>query len=152
MNRISTRVVGRHIGLGMALLSAVTLLTLLFSFLGTIACGALVGMTFGARRQWEWQGLLASLVFPAVITGFVYFQKPNLTSQQCLVLPIICFGTFGVTYLLTHAAFHFERQNGSSAAEQPVLTENSEPQLATGARIEGSFAAMSFGRSPDTFR
>jgi len=119
---------GKQIGLGIALVLSVALVTLLFSFLGTIACAALVGMMAGATRQWRWQIILASLVFPAVITAFTHFTKTNLTSQQNLVLPLVCFGAFWLTYFLTCALAYFEKKDDPSA----------EPAIKPAGRTEAS--------------
>src|SRR6266496_926693 len=112
---------GKQIGLGFALVLAVALVTLLFSFLGTIACAALVGMMAGATRQWRWQIILVSLVFPGVIAGFMHFTKTNLTSQQNTVLPLVCFGAFWLTYLLTCALAYFEKR------ESPAVESAGRP-------------------------
>ena len=109
------RTLGKQIGLGGALVFSVALVTLLFTFLGTIASAALVGMMAGATRKWRWQILLVSLVFPGVITAFIHFTKPNLTAQQNTVLPLVCFGAFWLTYLLTCALGYFEKRETAAA-------------------------------------
>ena len=67
MRPLSTSAAGEQIGIGIALVFFVTLVTFVFSFLGTILAGALVGMMVGFARQWKWQFILVSLVFPAAL-------------------------------------------------------------------------------------
>jgi hypothetical protein len=138
------RALGKQIGLGVALVFSVALVTLLFTFLGTIASAALVGMMAGATRQWRWQIVLVSLVFPGVITTFMYFTKTNLTPQQNFVLPLVCFGAFWLTYLLTCALGYFEKREASaseSAGEPAARMEASRPATATCPGTEGGATA-----------
>ena len=134
------RALGKQIGLGVALVFSVALVTLLFTFLGTIAAAALVGMMAGATRQWRWQIVLVSLVFPGVIAGFMHFIKTDLTPQQNFVLSLVCFGAFWLTYLLTCALGHFEKRE-ESAGEPAARME--APRPATDARpgTEGGHTA-----------
>ncbi len=131
------RALGKQIGLGVALVFLVALVTLLFTFLGTIAAAALVGMMAGATRQWRWQIILVSLVFPGVITAFMHFTKTNLTAQQNFVLPLVCFGAFWLTYLLTCALGYFEKRDYSSV-ELPgaPATQSESVQPATAANTD----------------
>src|SRR6266536_2602288 len=94
---------GKQIGLGFALVLAVALVTLLFSFLGTIACA-----------------------------GFMHFTKTNLTSQQNTVLPLVCFGAFWLTYLLTCALAYFEKRESAAAesANRPAARMEASPSAA----------------------
>ncbi len=138
MKTISASAAGKQIGLGVALVFSVTLATLLFNFLGTIACAALVGMMLGANRRWRWHIIFVSLVFPAVIAAFLQASKTDLTLKQEILLPIVCFGAFWLTYLLTCATLCFEKQDASvpgvPAAAQAVPAEKSEPGRAAKVR------------------
>jgi hypothetical protein len=120
--RMALRGVARHLGVGAALILSVTLVTMLFNFLGTISCGALIGMMVGVTRRWRWQIILISLIFPAVMLGFMSFTKTDFTSRQSTVLPLICFGAFWLTYLLACALACLEKRDMPSSAESAVAS------------------------------
>jgi hypothetical protein len=86
-------------GLALLLVAAVALLTLVFSFLGTILCSVLVGMMIAAIKPRLWRALLVSLVFPAVLLGFLRFSKADLPPHKGLQLASVCFGAFWLTCL-----------------------------------------------------
>ncbi len=135
MKSISVGVAGRQFGLAMALVLSVALATLLFSFLGTIACGALVGMMLGATRRWRWWVIFVSLVFPVVMAAFLHFSRTDLTDKQMVLLPIVCFGSFWLTYLSTCVLLRFEKQ------PEPMTNEPVGDRAAPQARpVEGSAA------------
>jgi hypothetical protein len=140
--RVALRGVARHIGVGVALILSVTLVTMLFNFLGTIMCGALIGMMAGVTRRWRRQIILVSLIFPAVMLGFMSFTNTDLTSRQSTVLPLICFGAFWLAYLLTCALACLEqRELPSSAGSPAALPARTDPQQ--------SVAAVNLRREPD---
>lgn len=141
--RIVLRGVARHIGVGVALILSVSLVTMLFNFLGTITCGALIGMMTGVTRRWRWQIILISLIFPAVMLGFMSFTKTDLTSRQSTVLPLICFGVFWLTYLLTCALGCLEKRDMPSSSESAVASP-ARPDT------RKSLAAVNFRRDPDS--
>ena len=145
------RTLGKQIGLGVALVFSVALVTLLFTFLGTIAAAALVGMMAGATRKWRWQIILVSLVFPGVIAGFMHFTKTNLTAQQNIVLPLVCFGSFWLTYLLTCALGYFEKRETSAAESAGKLAARNEaarPATAADTVAEASVTAAALAGRP----
>jgi hypothetical protein len=118
MNRLSMRTVARHLGLGTALVCSVTLLTLIFSFLGTITCAVLVGMMFASGRGVKWEAIPASLVFPAVIVAFMPSESANLSRNQCVLLPIICLGAFWIAFMATLAVRYLEEPAGDAIPPQ----------------------------------
>ena len=110
MNRSFTNAAGRYVGLGLGLVLAVALATSLFSFVGTITCAALVGMMLGTARQWRWPDILVSLVFPVVLMAFLPFEKGTAALRDNVRLSLVSFGAFWITFLLSRALLHFERQ------------------------------------------
>jgi hypothetical protein len=120
MKSIPVGVAGRQIGLAMVLVLSAALATLLFSFLGTITCSALVGMMLGATQRWQWRVILVSLVFPSVMAAFLHFSKTDLTDKQMVLLPIVCFDSFWLTYLATSVLLRFEKRS-ESATSTPVV-------------------------------
>ncbi len=110
VSRVSTGAVGRYLGLGLLLVGAVTLITFVFSFLGTILCGAVVGMMTGASRKWRWSLLLVSLVFPGAMMASLRISKSEGVWTDSLGLPLVCFAIFWATYLLTLGLLHLEKR------------------------------------------
>ncbi len=103
----------------------VSLLTLIFSFLGTIFCAALAGMMLGALKNLRWQSLPFSFLFPAVIVGVLRVTKAELAASQILVLAFSAFGAFWLTYGAAAFLLAFERKNqpvrAVALAQEPVL-------------------------------
>jgi hypothetical protein len=99
MNAVVIRTAGRYLGAWGAIVLCVILLSLLFTFLGTITCAVLAGMMMGAFKGAKWFSVSVSLVFPGVIFGMARGAKVELTPPQVSMLAALCFGTFWVTYL-----------------------------------------------------
>jgi len=89
----------------------VSLLTFIFSFLGTIFCAALAGMMLGALKNLRWQSIPFSLLFPSVIVGLLRVTKAELPASQVLVLAFSAFGAFWLTYVAAAFLLAFERKN-----------------------------------------
>jgi hypothetical protein len=132
MNRPGRSAAGKYVGLGILLVSFVTLATFVFSFVGTILLGAVFGMMVGAGRRWQWWSLPVSLVFPAALMASLNVRKSGLTLRDSLVLSLVCLGAFWLLYLLTRGLLHFERQPEATPAE---------PQAAGTARQQEAEAA-----------
>jgi hypothetical protein len=116
-----------HIGIGFALVLTVGFLTVMFSFLGTLGAGALLGMMLGADGQWKWRSVSASLVFPAVMLGYSCFLKTDFASRQTLLLSLFSFGIFWLTYLCTFAVVRLEKSNKAETHElEPRITPPQE--------------------------
>ncbi len=94
----------------------VTLLSFIFSFLGTIFCAALAGMMFGSIRSLRWQSAALSCLFPVVIVTLLRSTNAALPASQIAFLGAACFATFWAAYgagvLLTRS----ERKTGSVAS------------------------------------
>jgi hypothetical protein len=111
----------KQIGLGLLLVATVSLLTLLFSFLGTIACAALFGMMIGANRSRPefWKTALISLVFPSVLLVFVRGWKSDVTPHGAAVLCLICFVCFWLTYVLSWGMVLLEGTSTTASGTPP---------------------------------
>jgi len=136
MNALVIQTAGRRAAGWGAIALFAGFLSVIFSFLGTITCAALVGMMLGAINYSRWFSVSVSLVFPAAIFGLFRAAKVNLTAQQVLLVAGLCFGTFWVTYLVSAFVFFCEQKGRkpsecSGPARQPG---NSAPagQGATG--------------------
>lgn len=123
MNRSSTILSLQYLGAGIVLVFFVSILTLLFTFLGTITCSVLVGMMAGSMRRWRWQLILVSLVFPAVILAFAVFSKVDLAMGKCVLLALLCFGIFWIMYLVTFVLMAGEKRAQSLAGAQEGTNE-----------------------------
>jgi len=95
----------------------VTLLTVIFSFVGTLICAGLAGMMMGAARLPRWQSLALSLVFPGVILGALRATRAELAGRQVLLVALLCFGLYWVIFAAIAALVSQERR---AAARQEV--------------------------------
>jgi hypothetical protein len=109
----------RRIGSGVAVVLSVALLTLLFSFLGTITAAAVLGMMLGFSRASTIQVLLISSVFPSVSLAFSYASRSDLTAEKSSGLALLCFGTFWGCYLTSRALAFFERGDQGERPTDP---------------------------------
>ena len=131
MNAVTIKTVGRYLGAWGAIVLCVILLSLLFTFLGTITCAVLSGMMMGAFKGAKWFSVSVSLIFPVVVFGMARGAKVELTPQQITLLAVLCFGTFWVTYLVS-AFVLFCEQKDRKSAKRPAPASPGET-LASGA-------------------
>ena len=120
------RVAIRYAGRWSAIIFFVVLLTLIFSFLGTIICAVLAGMMMGATKHPRWQAMAIAVVFPAVIFTLLRGSRAELLERQIIELALLCFGAFWATYLVTGFVIWFERKQAA------IVTPASEPAAETG--------------------
>ena len=116
MSAMSIRVAVRYIGGLIGAILFVGLLTLIFSFLGTIMCAVLAGMMLGATKLGRWQTLALSLIFPAVIFIVLRTSKADLAGRQIEVISLVCFAAFWLTYIVAAALITYEHQGQGSRA------------------------------------
>jgi hypothetical protein len=109
-----------HVVAGVVVVVAVSVLTLLFSFLGTISSGAVFGMMFGPLKQSKWQVSVVSCVFPLVSLAF----SQLVPLERSLILAALCFGVFWMSYLLTRTALYFE--SNQVASSEPAVAQRAE--------------------------
>jgi hypothetical protein len=140
MNAVAFRTAGRYLGAWGAMVLFVVLLSLLFTFLGTITCAVLAGMMMGAFKGAKWFSVSVSLVFPGVIFGMARGARVELTPQQIALLAVLCFGTFWVTYLVSAFVFFCEQKDRKSA-RSPAPAPQDET-LAQGAQVAATSATM----------
>lgn len=136
MNAVAIRTAGRYLGAWGAIVLCVVLLSLLFTFLGTITCAVLAGMMMGAFKGAKCFSVSVSLVFPAVIFGMARGAKVELSPHQITLLAVLCFGTFWVTYVVSAFVFFHEQKGKKPARRQvselpPEASAQSGPVAAT---------------------
>src|SRR5215472_1145713 len=115
MNALPLKKTLQRIAGGIIITFFVVLLTLIFSFLGTIICAALAGMMLGAAKLPRWQVAAASLLFPSVIFGVLRTTGADLPLQKILMLSGMCLGTFWLIYLVVSMMISYERKAGVAA-------------------------------------
>ena len=101
------------------LLFFIVLLTMVFSFLGTIVCAALTGMMMGATKPSRWLSVPTSLVFPAVIGTVLEVTKTELAGRQIGLVSFLCLGVFWLTYCMAAWVMVFERHQKASCGPTP---------------------------------
>jgi hypothetical protein len=131
MNAVAIKTAGRYLGAWGTIVLCVILLSLLFTFLGTITCAVLAGMMMGAFKGAKWFSVSVSLVFPTVIFGMARGAKVELTPQQITLLAALCFGTYWVTYLVSAFVFFCEQKDRKSV--KPPASAPPGETLAPGA-------------------
>lgn len=131
MNRSSRIAWIKQAGFGIVLVLVASLLTVLFSVLGTITCSALVGMMCGSIRQWKWQVVPVSLVFPTVAMVFLAVSSTNLGLRQQGMVPVLCFGAFWALYGMTYGLVGMEKKNraGLKPTEPGPGSEEARPSM-----------------------
>ena len=147
MNAGAIRTAGRYLGAWGAIVLCVVLLSLLFTFLGTITCAVLAGMMMGAFKGAKCFSVPVSLVFPAVIFGMARGAKVELSPHQITLLATLCFGTFWVTYIVSAFVF-FHEQKGKKPARRQVfeLPPEASAQCAPDAATDRGTAELCLGQ------
>jgi hypothetical protein len=133
----------QYVAGGVVLAFFVALLTLIFSFLGTIICAALAGMMLGAAKLERWKVVAISLVFPTVIFGVLRTQGADLPERQVLMLSGLCLSTFWLIFTIVALLINFEsKSRGSSTnrSQRPAVaaTANGNGHLSLQA-LEGKW-------------
>lgn len=133
MSATPIRVAGSYLGAWVAIVCFVVLLSFTFTFLGTLSCAVLAGLMMGAFKGARWFAVSISLVFPGVILGMVRSARVELTQQQIILLAVVCFGVFWVTYLVS-AVVLFCEQRDRTSSKLPAPASQQEA-LALGGQV-----------------
>jgi len=131
------RKVVAYAGLWAGVTFFVVLLTMVFSFLGTIICAALAGMMMGATKPSRWLSVPMSLLCPAIIFIVLRVTKAELSHQQMGLVSALCFGIFwalyvGAAWLMAVESKQAPAQSTSPArdcagSKSPTLERTSTP-------------------------
>lgn len=145
MNVRALKAAARYLGCWFAMVFFVVLLTTIFSFLGTIICAVLAGMMLGAAKHQRWQAVPVAVVFPTVIFTMLRSTRAELLGRQVMVLSLLCFGAFWLTYLVTSLLLLFEAKNSlTQPARGPTPTQFKPPAslpVVPGSRPPGGLLA-----------
>src|SRR5262249_30515566 len=96
-------------------LGFVALLTIIFSFLGTLFCSALGGMMMGATKASRKLSISFSVLCPGVLMLTLRWQKSELPDRQLVVLAFLCLTIFWVLYLISRFLIACEKKESSAA-------------------------------------
>jgi hypothetical protein len=102
------RATGARLVVGAVLVFIVVLLSVIFSFLGTLTCSVLIGMMMGSARGSRWWAVPVSLLFAAVTLAMFLFPEPSVPVQKAISLSLLCFASFWATYLVTYGVIALE--------------------------------------------
>jgi hypothetical protein len=121
MTAVPLKATAQYVG-GLAITAFfVVLLSLTFSFLGTLFCAALAGMMLGTLRTRKWHAIPVSLLFPLVIFTLLKGMRTELGVRQVVLVSVACFSIFWLIYALAAALFFFERKGQPPAGSaRPV--------------------------------
>jgi hypothetical protein len=89
----------------------VVLLTLVFSFLGTLICAALSGMMMGATKAPKKISIPFSAFFPCVLVGVLRAQKSELAGTQLILLAVLCLASFWIVHLTGAVLMAYEKRD-----------------------------------------
>src|SRR5215472_10595858 len=89
------------------------LLTIIFSFLGTLFCAALGGMMMGATKASGKLSLPFSVLCPGILFALLRFQKSELPERQIIVLMVLCLAAFWAIYVVSAAVMAHEQKEAS---------------------------------------
>src|SRR5581483_4112244 len=99
----------KHAGAWGIVLAFVALLTVIFSFLGTLFCAALGGMMMGATRASKRFALIFSLLCSGVLLGVLRSQRTELAAKQVTILAMLCLAAFWFLYVVSLSLVAFEK-------------------------------------------
>ena len=118
----------------------VSLLTIIFSFLGTLFCAALGGMMMGASKAHKALAFGFSVLCPGVLLGTLRTQKTELVQRQVLILAILCFAAFWALYFIAMFLAVYEKRSDA--------TESSEADRSPSKALESLATANSHSALP----
>jgi hypothetical protein len=75
-------------------------------------------MMVGFARQWKWQFILVSLVFPAALMTSMHVSKNAVSLRESLSLSLVCFSVFWLTCLLTRGVALLEKRETRPTGER----------------------------------
>ena len=117
MNSAVLKTALKYAGAWAIVLTFVALLTIIFSFLGTLFCAAAGGMMMGATKASKKLSIAFSALCPAVLLGTLRSQKTELPQNQVVILAILCLAAFWMLYLMSLFLVAYEKKGTTSGAQ-----------------------------------
>ena len=103
----------KHLGAWGLVLIFVGLLTVVFSFLGTLFCAAMGGLMMGATRVSKRLAVSFSLLCPGILLMTLRLQRSELPGRQVVVLAELVLGAFWALYLVARVVAACEQKQPS---------------------------------------
>jgi hypothetical protein len=129
-----------RIGIWCALVGVTVVLTVLFSFLGTLTGAVVAGVMLGSARRWQWKAIPVSLVFPAVILGLSHYSKIELPPEKVYLIALVCGAAFWAVYGMTFSLHILEQREETPAT---MATGRSDPPGHTSGTESGAAPGFS---------
>ncbi len=126
MSPVKANAALQHAALGLMLVGIVVLVTVCFNLVGILSCSILTGLILGASRQCKWHMLPASLVFPGATLVLLEFSKADILPRTRILLSVVCWVGFVVTYLVGYVVVYLERH--ASGPATPMSNALVEPE------------------------
>jgi hypothetical protein len=127
MNSVRIKTALKHVvGWSLAALF-LTLLTVIFSFLGALFCAALGGMLMGASRTSKGLSLLYSVFCPGILLTVMRTQATELAGRQVGQLAGLCLVTFWSLYALAALLVAYEQKEREAQAARAGVAAAAEP-------------------------
>ena len=120
MSSLPIKTALKHLSAWGILIAFVALLTVIFSFLGTLFCAALGGMMMGATKASKALSLVFSVLCPAILMVTMKSQRTELADRQVMVLAILCLAAFWLLYVLSLLLVAYEKSCASSNGALPA--------------------------------
>jgi hypothetical protein len=100
------------------IVSFTILLTLVFSFLGTLMCTLLAGMMMGAVKPSKWLSVPISIMFPTIILALTRWTRTEFTPGQIAGLACLCLAAFWGIYLGAALVVSTEKKSSRVSADR----------------------------------
>src|ERR1041385_9126999 len=120
----------KYVGAWSMVAAFVALLTIIFSFLGTLFCAALGGMMMGVTKAAGKLSVAFSVLCPAVLLALLRFQKSELPQRQIIILMVICLAAFWAIYIVSAAVMALEQKQADGPPAFQPNTELRKPAIA----------------------
>ena len=131
---------GSRLLVGLILVGFVVLVTVVFSFAGTIMSCVMLGMMMGSLRSSVGTAVPVSALFPIVTVALLQYPIPAVSLSRALALAALCFAVFWVMYASTRAMMFLESGGKSSSTQRArnleASVEHNSPEVSGGSAAE----------------
>jgi len=114
MSSLPIKTALKHLSAWSILIAFVGLLTVIFSFLGTLFCAALGGMMMGATKASKALSFAFSILCPGILMVTMKSQRTELAERQVVILATLCLAAFWLLYLMSMLLAAFEKSGANS--------------------------------------
>jgi len=114
MSSLPIKTALKHLSAWSILIAFVALLTVIFSFLGTLFCAALGGMMMGATKASKALSFAFSVLCPGILMVTMKSQRTELAERQVVILATLCLAAFWLLYLMSLLLVAYEKSGSNS--------------------------------------